>query len=122
MRILRILAGAIVGYAFSALTSIAWFRFTGHPLVGPSSPAFIIATAVLGILFALAAGYLATRIAASPAGAYGVALLLVSVSILSVFADMANSLSLRDAWPLVVAVVLIAPAAALAPKLVKSRP
>lgn len=82
MRILRIIAGTIVGYAFSLATSLAWFLLTHHPdPAAPASTRYLIACGVDAFIFSILAGWIAALVGGSRISAWGVALIVAIFSI-----------------------------------------
>jgi hypothetical protein len=63
---MRVISGVILGYLVFALPAYALFRITHHDPHAPASITFEICSILGGILFALAAGYLASFIGGRP--------------------------------------------------------
>jgi hypothetical protein len=111
MRIFRIVVGALLGYILSAASSIAWFLFTHHAPTAPATAIYVILTAIYGVACSVVVGYLAARIGANIASAYGIAALLVFLSLWSIFESTAVKAAPADYfWSIVISVVFMAPA------------
>ena len=60
---LRTAAGIVIGYLIFAVPSFLLFRMTHVDPHAPATPMFEVMAAILGMIFALLAGYLGTTIA-----------------------------------------------------------
>jgi hypothetical protein len=64
MKVIRAIAGTLVGYLISLSWSLAWFfKLTHHDPWLPASPGYIAVTALLGIVISGIAGYAGAAIA-----------------------------------------------------------
>ena len=68
---LRSIAALIVGYLVFALSAVLLFRIAGQAPHAPASVGFAVGSTLYGIAFACLGGWLAARIAATPARAPG---------------------------------------------------
>jgi hypothetical protein len=110
MKVLRQVAGFLVGYAISLATSIAFFKLSGRPPYLAQPTWFMVLTAVYGVGFAIVAGYVATAIGSyGPGFAVGVAIMVASL--LSLFVDHGAH------WSQFISLVLMSSAAVLGAKL-----
>ena len=66
---LRSIAGMIVGYLAFALSAVLLFRVAGQAPHAPAGVGFMVGSTLYGIAFAGLGGWLAARIAATPAQA-----------------------------------------------------
>lgn len=107
---MRMLGGILAGDILFALLTAAMFKLMGRDPHDPADTQFIAATAALGVLFAIAGGYLAATIAGkSPVFAgLGVAILIASGALVSMALARPSSI-----WSQIAAIVLLAPAAIL---------
>ncbi len=106
----RSVLGWLVGYALSAVSTLAFFLLGHHDPALPASTAFIALTALYGTAFALLAGYVGAHISRfSPRGtALAIALTIVLVASWSWWETPRHS-----HWSHLVALCLMAPAAFL---------
>lgn len=102
----RTIAGVIIGYLIFALPSYLLFRLAHADPHAPASPIFEVIAVVLGMIFALLAGYLGTVIASRRTMwvAVSIAALLAAGAISSMIATGVN-------WSPLAAVVCMVPAA-----------
>jgi|GEM_PF-6441363 len=122
MRIFRIVVGALLGYILSAATSIAWFLFTHHAPTAPATIPYVALTAIYGIACSIVVGYLAARIGGNIASAYGVAALLVFLSIWSIFeSHAAHAAPAEYLWSNLISMLLMAPATIVGGYLIRNR-
>ncbi len=75
----RILFGAVMGYALSLASSVAWFYWTHHDPTQRVTPKYLGASIVSGFLCSVAAGFLAAVIGGSRRSAWGTAILLFAM-------------------------------------------
>ena len=106
---MRMLGGILAGDILFVLLVFAMFRLLGRDPHDPADTQFIAAIAALGILFALAGGYLAATIAGkSPVFAgFGVAILIAGGALASIITSRPSSIWIQ------VATIALAPAAIL---------
>jgi hypothetical protein len=103
----RVVLGFLAGYGISAVSSILFFLATKRDPHGAQPLWFIALTAVWGVAFAALGGFVAARIAGFRVGqSVGIAIVVVAFLSMVLDAKGAN-------WSQVVAMVLMAPAAAL---------
>lgn len=107
MRALRVVLGFLAGYGISASSSILFFLGTKHDPHAAQPLWFMALTAVWGIAFAFLGGIVAARIAGFRVG-QSVGIAIVVVAFLSMILDTKGA-----HWSQVIAMVLMAPAAAL---------
>jgi hypothetical protein len=107
LRALRVVLGFLAGYGISAVSSILFFLATKRDPHALQPIWFMALTAVVGIAFALLGGFVAARIAGFRVG-QSVGIAIVVVAFLSMIFDAKGA-----HWSQVVAMVLMAPAAAL---------
>jgi hypothetical protein len=107
LRTLRIVLAFLAGYGISAASSVVFFLATRHDPHAPQPFWFMVLTAVWGIAFAFLGGFVAARISGFRAG-QSVAIAIVVVAFLSMVLDAKGA-----HWSQIVAMVLMAPAAAL---------
>jgi hypothetical protein len=107
---MRVLFGILAGDVLFAVLTAAMFKLLGRDPHAPADTQFMAATAALGVLFAIAGGYLAATVArtAPVFAGLGVAVLIAGGAIAS--AIIARPASM---WSQVAAVALLAPAAIL---------
>ena len=103
---LRTIAGIILGYLIFAVPSFLLFRLTHTDPHAPASLNFEVTAVILGIVFALLAGYLGTAVARQRTMwvALTIAAILAAGAISSMVATGVN-------WSPIVALVCMAPAA-----------
>ncbi|ADV84132.1 hypothetical protein AciPR4_3378 [Terriglobus saanensis SP1PR4] len=122
MRIFRIVVGALLGYILSAATSIAWFLFTHHAPTAPATVLYMALTAIYGIACSIVVGYLAARIGGNIASAYGVAFLLVFLSLWSIFeSHPTHAAPAEYLWSILISMLLMAPATVVGGHLLRNR-
>ena len=102
---MRVIIGVIVGYLVFALPSYALFRVTHHDPHAPASITFEICVIVYGILFAFAAGYIASFIG----GRYNLLSAAIVAGIVALVA-LASVVSMGISWSPLAAVVFMTPA------------
>ena len=105
MRVLRIAAGILLGYVVSVAMSLAWFYFTHGNVTGHATRSYKLLTAIWCVLEGIAVG----SIAGSRNSSFGVAVLIVLVT---VWAGLGGDLR-RPLWSLEQTLLLLAPFAAL---------
>jgi hypothetical protein len=111
MKALLAVAGFLAGYGLSVVSGIALFQLSGHAPHYAQPFWFMAMTAVYGVAFSIAGGYIATWIGGYGAGfAVGVATFVVAM--LSALGDRSH-----PHWSQVVALVFMCPAAVLGAKL-----
>jgi drug/metabolite transporter (DMT)-like permease len=103
----RAVPGFLAGYGISAASSIAFFLATHRDPHATQPLWFMALTAVCGIAFALLGGFVAARVGGFRTG-QSVGIAIVVVAFLSMVLDAKGA-----HWSQVVAMVLMAPAAAL---------
>jgi hypothetical protein len=99
--------GFLAGYGISAASSIVFFLVSRRDPHAGQPIWFMALTAVWGVAFALLGGFVAARIAGFRAG-QSVGIAIVVVAFLSMVLDAKGA-----HWSQVIAMVLMAPAAAL---------
>lgn len=106
----RVLVGILCGDILFAVLAAAMFKLLGRDPHAPAETKFIAATAAMGVLFAVAGGYLAATIARRvPVFAgLGVAVLIAGGAIASLVIARPESM-----WSQIAAIALLAPAAVL---------
>lgn len=60
---LRLIGGALLGYALFAFTAVVIFQITGRDPHAAADPAFVVGTIGAGIIAAVAGGYVAAAVA-----------------------------------------------------------
>ena len=109
MQVLRITAGIILGYVVSVFASLAWFYFTHGDVTGQATRSYMLLTAIWCVLEGVAVGSMAAAIGGSRNSSFGVAVLIV---LITVWAWLEGDLR-RPLWSLDQALLLLAPATAL---------
>lgn len=109
MRVLRIAAGILLGYVVSVAMSLAWFYFTHGNVTGHATRSYKLLTAIWCVLEGIAVGSIAAAIGGSRNSSFGVAVLIVLVT---VWAGLGGDLR-RPLWSLEQTLLLLAPFAAL---------
>jgi hypothetical protein len=109
--VLRSIGAVIVGYLVFGVSAAAVFPLTGHDPHAPASPMFMFGMVVYGAVFAALGGYVAALIAGRRprAHALAVGVLIALGSTVSLIASESDA-----RWSQLAALVLMAPAAALA--------
>ena len=107
----RSVLAVAVGYFIFALSAFAFFQISGQPPHQAAPMPVMLASIVVGMIFALLGGYVAAWIARRGPLAHGVAVAVVlalgaTISLVSTFGKGA-------VWSQVTALVLMAPCAAL---------
>ena len=119
MNVLRSVAAVILGYVLFAVSAALLFQLLGANPHAPQSMAFMTGTIVYGIAFAFLGGVIAARAAPGRptlhAGA--VSMLIAAGAIASLLASPSSDAT----WSQWTALLLMAPAASLAPILVRRR-
>jgi len=119
MKILRAILGALGGYMIFAITGAALGILSGRDMHAAQPPWFMGLTAVYGILFAGLGGIAASRIAPHRGWAVaGMTILLVAGAAGSLLASPATDAR----WSQWIAILLMAPSAYLAPRLLARTP
>ena len=108
---LKTTLAALAGYLLSAVSSVVFFRVTGHSPHASQPAWFIALTVVYGVAFSLQAGYLAARVGGYNAG-FAVAVITFTFAMLSALADAHSA-----HWSQVVALVAMCPAAVVGARL-----
>ncbi len=116
---MRAVLGFVVGYAISLASSLAFFRLVHQDPHGPAPVWMKALAALVGVAFALLAGFVAVKIGGPGGGqktgtAVGIAILVVAL--LSVIFDIRGA-----HWSQVIAMVLMAPAAGLGGRMAAER-
>ncbi len=111
----RIVLGALTGYVFSAASSAALFLLSHHNPHTPQHVSFIVITIVYGVLFSIAAGFVAAKIGGYQAGV-AVGIMIFVVALLSMLMDPRGA-----HWSQVVALVAMCPSAVLGAKFAAPR-
>ncbi len=119
MTTLRIVLGAIVGYMLSLMGSLVWFSGTHHRAIGPAPVAYMLGTAVFGIIVSILCGYIASWIGASRRSGYAVAVLILLATIAGLLAGWGH-ITLAGSWASWVSLVLMAPTAYAGAKLYRN--
>ena len=116
---MRSVIAIAAGYLIFALSAVALFQLTGQRPHEVADPTFILTSVLYGCLFALIAGYVAARLAPRHPRlhAAGVGLVIAVGAILS----LAMRGSGTESWSQVAAIMFMAPGAAAAGALVRSK-
>jgi hypothetical protein len=104
--VLRI-AGFLLGYLISGVSSFLLFTVSRHAPHQPASPPFISFAAIYGVAFAFFGGWVAAKIGGHSSGV-AVGIIIAVMSVFSAWYDHAGS-----HWSQWVAVLLMAPAAVI---------
>lgn len=105
----RTVAGALIGYAIFAAAAALLFALSGRDPHAPQSPAFTAVTIALGVLFALAGGYIAQRVARRGDLVAGIAVgCIVAIGALI---SLVSSPGAGARWSQLATILLMAPAA-----------
>lgn len=118
MKVLRAVGGALCGYLIFALTGVALGQLTGRNLHAAQPLWFMGLTAVYGMFFAGLGGLLANRIA--PHRAWAV-MLMTGLLVAGAAASLVSSPATDARWSQWAALLLMAPSALLAPRLLVRR-
>jgi hypothetical protein len=116
MRVLRAILGALCGYVIFAATGVALGVLSGRNLHAPQPPWFIALTAAYGVLFAGLGGLVAARI--GPHRDWAV-IGMTCLVVLGAAASLMTSPAADARWSQWSALLLMAPSAYLAPRLLR---
>lgn len=107
---MRVLGGILAGDILFVLLTFAMFKLLGRDPHEAADTQFMVVTAALGALFAIAGGYLAATIArkAPVFAGLGVAILITGGALASILIARPASI-----WSQIAAIVVLAPAALL---------
>ncbi len=107
---LRAIAGVIVGYLIFGVSAALLFALSGRPAHHTAPTVFMVGSIIYGMAFAFLGGWVATIVGRRRGTALGVGILIAVGALISLVASPAGN----AIWSQVAALVLMAPAAALA--------
>ena len=116
---MRSVIAIVVGYLIFALSAVALFQLTGQRPHEAADPMFILTSVVYGFVFAVIAGYTAARLAPRHPRRHAAAVGLVIA--VGAILSLVMSGSHTESWSQVAAIMFMAPGAAAAGALVRSK-
>jgi len=113
---MRSVVAVIAGYLVFGISAVLIFQLGGIQPHEPASLTFMIISSALGVLAAIASGYVAARLAPQNPTGHGflVGLLIAAGAIASMFDPSAGT-----RWSQIAALVLMAPGAVIGARLVR---
>lgn len=106
---LRSVLAVVAGYAVFAVAAFAFFSLSGQPPHQPAPTAVMLGSIAVGMVAALAGGYLAAWLAAQRPFAHGIA--VAGVLALGATVSLVKTLGHGAIWSQLAALVLMAPCA-----------
>ena len=108
---IRSAVAVLLGYVVFAATTYAFFRASGQAAHAVASPTFMLASIAVGVVCALAGGYIAGLIAGRHPFAHAIALAILIA--LGATASLVSTIGEGSIWSQLSALTLMVPSAAL---------
>ena len=119
MKILRSVLAVILGYAVFAVSAVLLFKLTGRDPHATQDLPFVILTTIYGMVFAALGGILTARVAGGKPTVHAAVLSVVIA--LGAASSLIASPGSHAKWSQLGALLLMAPSAFLAPRMLRRR-